>query len=60
MQSEPLLRANHDADATAETFAPRAVFGCYIGPFLKETAGIEQVQDTVIDYRKASSGAILI
>jgi uncharacterized NAD(P)/FAD-binding protein YdhS len=44
------LRANHDASATAETFAPRAIFGRYVQSLLAETKGIEQVQGAVTHY----------
>ena len=45
------LRTNHDPDAMAETFAPRAVFGTYIQSLLQETTGIEHVHGKVIDCR---------
>jgi uncharacterized NAD(P)/FAD-binding protein YdhS len=53
------LRDTHDADATAETFAPRAIFGRYVQSLLKKTRGIEQVQGTVTDYRPSGFGAVL-
>jgi hydroxyacylglutathione hydrolase len=54
------LRANHDANATAETFAPRAIFGRYVQSLLAKTKGIEQVQGTVVDYQSSAGGAVLI
>ena len=43
------LQRHFDADATASTFAPRAVFGRYIQSLLAETSGITQVRNTVVD-----------
>jgi uncharacterized NAD(P)/FAD-binding protein YdhS len=54
------LRANHDAEATPATFAPRAVFGRYICSLLAETVGVEQIQAAVVDYRTAGTRAVLI
>jgi hydroxyacylglutathione hydrolase len=53
------LRATHDAGATEDTFAPRAIFGRYIQSLLAETKGIEQVQGTATYYRPSVSGAVL-
>jgi uncharacterized NAD(P)/FAD-binding protein YdhS len=53
------LRASHDATATEETFAPRAIFGRYIQSLLAKTKGVEQVQGVVTHYRSSSSGAVL-
>jgi uncharacterized NAD(P)/FAD-binding protein YdhS len=53
------LRANHDAGATAETFAPRAVFGRYVGELVRATAGIEHLRATAVDCRPAAGGATL-
>jgi uncharacterized NAD(P)/FAD-binding protein YdhS len=53
------LRANHDAEATPTTFAPRAVFGRYICSLLAETVGLEQIQAAVVDYRAAGTRAVL-
>jgi uncharacterized NAD(P)/FAD-binding protein YdhS len=53
------LRLHHDAQATAMTFAPRAVFGRYIHALVQKATGIEHVQAAVTDYRRAGSSAIL-
>jgi len=53
------LRANRDAGATEETFAPRAIFGRYVQSLLAEAKGIEQVQGTVTHYQQSASGAVL-
>jgi uncharacterized NAD(P)/FAD-binding protein YdhS len=53
------LRDHHDAGATAETFAPRAVFGQYIRSLMDEAIGIEQVRSEVIDYVACKRGALL-
>jgi uncharacterized NAD(P)/FAD-binding protein YdhS len=53
------LQANHDAEATPATFAPRAVFGRYICSLLAETLGVEQIQAAVVDYRTAGTRTVL-
>jgi uncharacterized NAD(P)/FAD-binding protein YdhS len=54
------LRTNHDAGATAETFAPRTIFGRYVQSLLAETKGIEQVRGAVTGYQPSASGAVMI
>jgi uncharacterized NAD(P)/FAD-binding protein YdhS len=53
------LRAAHDPNTTAETFAPRAIFGRYIQSLLAETRGIELVKGAVTHYHPSASGAVL-
>ena len=53
------LRANHDPEAKATTFAPRAVFGRYVQSLLSEVSGIEQEQSSVIDLQHLCHGAVL-
>ena len=53
------LRAHHDAAATPATFAPRAVFGRYIRSLLAKVKGVDQLQTSVVDYRPATTGAVL-
>jgi uncharacterized NAD(P)/FAD-binding protein YdhS len=54
------LRATYDPSATAETFAPRAIFGRYVQSLLAMTKGIEQVKADVTHYYPSASGASLI
>jgi uncharacterized NAD(P)/FAD-binding protein YdhS len=53
------LRATLDLNATAETFAPRAIFGRYIQSLLAETKGIDQIQAVVTGYHPSDSAAVL-
>jgi uncharacterized NAD(P)/FAD-binding protein YdhS len=53
------LRAHHDPDADAATFAPRAVFGRYVQSLLATVSGLERVQAEVVDYREVNSRAVL-
>ena len=53
------LRANHDPEATPETFAPRAVFGRYIQHIFAQTRGVETWQGSVTDCRLTPGGARL-
>ena len=52
------LRANHDMNATAATFAPRAVFGRYVQSLLRGIT-FEQVRAAVVSYRAVADGALL-
>src|ERR1700682_3406600 len=51
------LRATYDPSATAEPFAPRAIFGRYVQSLLAMTKGIEQVKADVTHYYPSASGA---
>ena len=51
------FRANHDAEATPMTFAPRAVFGRYIRSLLTQEAHIEHLQTAVTDMTVTDSSA---
>ena len=53
------LRENDYPGATEETFAPRAVFGCYIQSLLAARSEITQEIATVTDVRPRNSGAVL-
>jgi uncharacterized NAD(P)/FAD-binding protein YdhS len=53
------LRANYDAQATNDTFAPRAVFGKYIQSIFAEASDVEVQRASVVDYRSVGSVAIL-
>ncbi|WP_158615243.1 FAD/NAD(P)-binding protein [Acidipila sp. EB88] len=53
------LRTHYDPQATAATFAPRAVFGRYISSLMATVRGVEQVQAEVVSYRDAKPGAVL-
>src|SRR5580698_3927448 len=53
------LRANHDADATPSTYAPRAVFGRYIRSLFAKAVDVEQIKATVVDYRNVGPRAVL-
>ncbi|NUQ27474.1 MAG: SidA/IucD/PvdA family monooxygenase, partial [Acidobacteriaceae bacterium] len=53
------LRANHDPQATAMTFAPRAVFGQYIQSLLASVSGIEHLSARVVDLKLARNRAVL-
>ncbi len=53
------LRANYDVDATAATFAPRAIFGRYIQSILTGLREIEQIQASVVRYTAQFDGASL-
>jgi uncharacterized NAD(P)/FAD-binding protein YdhS len=54
------LRTHHDPHATAETFAPRAIFGRYIHSLVASVKGIEQMRATVVGYRQIGDCATLI
>jgi uncharacterized NAD(P)/FAD-binding protein YdhS len=58
------LRRHFDPQATAMTFAPRAIFGRYVHslvePLLREARGVEHVQASVVDYRPQETGAVLV
>jgi uncharacterized NAD(P)/FAD-binding protein YdhS len=53
------LRAHHDADADAGTFAPRAIFGRYIQSLLATVSGLECLQAEVVEFRENEQGAVL-
>ncbi|MEO6912290.1 MAG: FAD/NAD(P)-binding protein [Edaphobacter sp.] len=53
------LREDDYPAATEATFAPRAVFGCYIQSLLATMSGIKQEIATVTDVRTYNSGAVL-
>ena len=53
------LRGHHDAAATGETFAPRAVFGRYVHSLLAGTAGVEHRRATAVGCRLGAGGATL-
>ena len=53
------LQQNFDAQATPDTFAPRAVYGRYIRSLLAATRGLRQLQNSVIDVTPCGEGAIL-
>jgi uncharacterized NAD(P)/FAD-binding protein YdhS len=53
------LRANYDADATSDTFAPRMVFGRYVQSIVAGAAGVEHVRASVVDCRLTDSAAVL-
>jgi uncharacterized NAD(P)/FAD-binding protein YdhS len=54
------LRAHYDGEATEKTFAPRAVFGCYVQSLLAGADGIEHVRAAAVDYRPAGDGAVVV
>jgi len=54
------LRKNYDPAASAETFAPRAVFGRYLQSIFTEARGVELLQASVVNYRRLRSGGILV
>jgi uncharacterized NAD(P)/FAD-binding protein YdhS len=49
----------HDPGATAETFAPRAIYGRYVQSLLAGAKGIEQVHGVVTHCHASPSGAVL-
>jgi uncharacterized NAD(P)/FAD-binding protein YdhS len=53
------LRATHDPNATAETFAPRAIFGRYVQSLLAATKGIDQIEGVVTGVHPSGAGAVL-
>jgi len=53
------LTAHHDATATADMFAPRAVFGRYVRSLLADTPGVEHRRATVVDCQPTDDGATL-
>lgn len=53
------LRKKHDPAATADTFAPRAVFGQYLQSIFAEAKGVETLQASVVAYRHFRSRAVL-
>ncbi len=53
------LAANHDPSATAETFAPRAVFGRYVQSLLADVPSIEHLQTTAVACQPTATGATL-
>ncbi|MBE7157205.1 MAG: FAD/NAD(P)-binding protein [Rhodospirillales bacterium] len=53
------LRENYDPEASAMTFAPRAVFGCYVRALLSQTMGIEHLQTEVLDLQSTGNAATL-
>lgn len=53
------LRRHVDAEATAETFAPRAVFGRYVQALLAKAQGVIQRQTSVLDLQVHGNAAIL-
>jgi uncharacterized NAD(P)/FAD-binding protein YdhS len=53
------LRAHHDPDADAGTFAPRAIFGRYVQSLLAAVSGLERLQAEVVGYRESEQGAVL-
>ena len=54
------LQANHDAKATADTFAPRAIFGRYLQSLLAMAPGVEYRHTDVVAYEAAAHGAALV
>lgn len=54
------LRQHFDAQATASTFAPRAVFGLYVQSLFASALGVTQVQASVLDLHRAGDGAHLL
>ena len=54
------LRVNFDPEATAITFAPRAVFGRYIRALFTQAADIEHLQASAVDLQMARDAATLI
>jgi hydroxyacylglutathione hydrolase len=53
------LRAHHDPSATAETFAPRAIFGRYIQHIFSQAENVETWYGQVTGYRPLPNGARL-
>jgi hydroxyacylglutathione hydrolase len=53
------LTAHHDPAATAETFAPRAVFGRYVRSLLADVSAVEHRRATAVACRPTPSGATL-
>lgn len=53
------LKANHDAHATADTFAPRAVFARYVQAMTKPLIAPHHLRAQVIDCEIAGDGAML-
>ena len=53
------LRSNHDPKSTAESFAPRAVFGRYIQELLTGTVGVQHIAADAIACRPGADGALL-
>lgn len=53
------LQNNYDPLATAQTFAPRAIFGRYIQSILARTIGIRQEVASVVDLRTNTSDAVV-
>lgn len=53
------LKANYDAGASPDDFAPRAIFGKYIQSLIAEDRRIEHLQTTVIDCTIASGSTTL-
>jgi hydroxyacylglutathione hydrolase len=54
------LRRNYDAGATEKTFAPRAVFGCYVQSLVAAVRGIEHVQAAAVEYRRVGERAVVV
>ena len=54
------LRANHHAEATSTTFAPRAGFGRYVRSLFTWVAHIEHLQTAVADMFVTGSSAVLM
>jgi uncharacterized NAD(P)/FAD-binding protein YdhS len=54
------LRAHYDAEATEKTFAPRAIFGCYVQSLVAGAGGIEHVRAAAVDYRTAGDRAVVV
>ena len=54
------LRANYDVDATPTTFAPRAVYGRYIGSLFTAAAHIRHLQTAVTDMTVTNDSATLV
>jgi uncharacterized NAD(P)/FAD-binding protein YdhS len=53
------LQKNHDASATEETFAPRAVFGRYVQSLLATVSDFKKEIAAVTDLRTETSGAVV-
>jgi uncharacterized NAD(P)/FAD-binding protein YdhS len=53
------LREHHDAGATPDTFAPRAIFGRYIQSLLAAVGGIEHITAKAVDCQYTAGGATL-
>ncbi len=53
------LKANHDPHATADSFAPRAIFARYVQALTRPLTGPHHLRAQVIDCEVAGDGAVL-